>query len=154
MSNAPATRPRRALLARAAAGALLSAGLLASAALPAQAATGAAVVDVADDYLGTPYRYGGTTPAGFDCSGYTQYVLGRVGVSLPRTANAQLQASRRISAGEARPGDLVFFTSGSGRAYHVGVYAGNGRIFDSPRAGRSVSQRAIWTSAVVYGRVI
>ena len=154
MSNAPATRPRRALLARAAAGALLSAGLLASAALPAQAATGAAVVDVADDYLGTPYRYGGTTPAGFDCSGYTQYVLGRVGVSLPRTANAQLQASRRISAGEARPGDLVFFTSSSGRAYHVGVYAGNGRIFDSPRAGRSVSQRAIWTSAVVYGRVI
>ena len=154
MSNAPTTRPRRALLARAAAGALLSAGLLASTAVPAQAATGADVVGVADDYLGTPYRYGGTTPAGFDCSGYTQYVLGRVGVSLPRTANAQLQASRRVSAGEARPGDLVFFTSGSGRAYHVAIYAGNGRIFDAPRAGKSVSQRAIWTSAVVYGRVV
>jgi len=154
VSNRPSARRRPALLARVAAGALLSAGLVAGAAVPAQAATGAAVVDVADDYLGTPYRYGGTTPAGFDCSGYTQYVLGRLGVPLPRTADAQLQASRRISAGEARPGDLVFFTSGSGRAYHVAIYAGDGRIFDSPRAGRSVSQRAIWTSAVVYGRVL
>jgi len=153
VTHAPTTRTRR-VLARAAAGVLLSGGLLAGTVVPAQAAPpGAAVLDVADDYLGTPYRYGGTTPAGFDCSGYTQFVLGRLGVPLPRTADAQLRASHRISAAQAAPGDLVFFTSGSGRAYHVAIYAGNGRILDSPRAGRVVSERNIWTSAVVYGRV-
>ena len=153
MTHAPTTRTRR-TLARAAAGVLLSGGLLAGTVVPAQAApSGAAVVDVADDYLGTPYRYGGATPAGFDCSGYTQYVFARLGVALPRTADAQLQATRRVPAAQAVPGDLVFFTGGSGRAYHVAIYVGNGRILDAPRAGRTVSERTIWTSAVVYGRV-
>ena len=155
MSITPA-RPRRALFARVAAGIALSGGLVAGMTVPAQAAvprTGDAVVQLAESLVGTPYRAGGATPAGFDCSGFTQYVLGEAGVAMPRTADGQLKASHHIAKADARPGDLVFFTSG-GRAYHAAVYAGNGRIYDSPKPGKAVSQRAIWSSAVVYARVL
>ncbi|MBF5082754.1 C40 family peptidase [Quadrisphaera sp. INWT6] len=139
---------------RVAAGLALSGGLLAAAAVPANAAgvvNSAAVLATADDYLGTPYRFGGTTPAGFDCSGYTQHVFAQNGVSIPRTADAQMDASTRISASSAQPGDLVFFVR-NGRAYHVGIYTGDGRMMDSPRSGKTVTERSIWGSNVVYGR--
>jgi len=116
------------------------------------AAKGASVLSIAARYVGTPYRYGGTTPRGFDCSGYTRYVYAKLGISLPRTANMQMNATRRIKRSQARPGDLVFFVS-SGRAYHVGIYAGGGMMYDSPRSGKSVSKRKIWDAAVVFGRV-
>ncbi|HST82930.1 MAG TPA: C40 family peptidase [Kineosporiaceae bacterium] len=118
----------------------------------APAKSGSSVLAVAARYVGTPYRYGGTTPRGFDCSGYTGYVYRQLGISLPRTANQQMQATRRISRSQARAGDLVFFVSGN-RAYHVGIYAGGGQIYDSPRSGKTVQKRAIWDAAVVFGRV-
>jgi cell wall-associated NlpC family hydrolase len=99
-----------------------------------------------------PYVWGGTTPAGFDCSGYTGYVYRQVGVQLPRTAREQQAATMPVAAVDAQPGDLVFFVS-NGRVYHNGIYAGDGYLYDSPRAGKSVSKRKIWTSAVTYGRV-
>ena len=71
-----------------------------------------------------PYRYGGTTRAGFDCSGLTKYSYARVGKYLPRTAQQQYNATIRIPWGQRRLGDLVFFYSGH-TIYHVGVYAGN-----------------------------
>ncbi|WP_432492895.1 C40 family peptidase [Kineococcus auxinigenes] len=113
---------------------------------------GQQILAVADDYAGVPYVYGGTTPAGFDCSGYTSYVLRQVGISVPRTANAQLGASARISRGEAVAGDLVFFTDG-GRAYHVGIYAGDGMMWDAPRSGKPVQLRSVWSDSAVFGRV-
>lgn len=113
---------------------------------------GSSVLAIAARYLGIPYVYGGTTPQGFDCSGYTSYVYRQLGTSLPRTANQQMAASRRISRSQARAGDLVFFVSG-GRAYHTGIYAGKNMIYDAPRAGKSVSKRAIWSADVVFGRV-
>jgi cell wall-associated NlpC family hydrolase len=116
------------------------------------AARGSSVLSIAARYVGTPYVYGGTTPRGFDCSGYTRYVYAQLGVSLPRTANAQMLATKRISRSEAKPGDLVFFVSG-GRAYHNGIYAGDGMMYDSPRSGKSVSKRAIWDATIVFGRV-
>jgi cell wall-associated NlpC family hydrolase len=116
------------------------------------AARGSSVLSIAARYVGTPYVYGGTTPQGFDCSGYTRYVYAQFGISLPRTANAQMLATKRVSRSEAKPGDLVFFVSG-GRAYHNGIYAGNGMMYDSPRSGKSVSKRKIWDAAVVFGRV-
>jgi cell wall-associated NlpC family hydrolase len=61
-------------------------------------------------------------------------------------------ATRRISRSEARAGDLVFFVSG-GRAYHNGIYAGNGLMYDSPRSGKTVQKRAIWDATVVFTRV-
>lgn len=153
-TGAPATsRPRR-TLARVAAGIALSGGLMAAAVAPANAAPvldSGAVLATATQYIGTPYRYGGTSPSGFDCSGYTQHVFAENGISIPRTADAQMDASTRISASDARPGDLVFFVRG-GRAYHVGIYTGDGQMMDSPRSGKSVTERSIWGSNVVFGR--
>lgn len=106
------------------------------------------VLAIAAQYEGLMYSYGGTSPStGFDCSGFTQYVFGKVGISLPRTAEEQRQATDRVST--PQPGDLVFFGS---PAYHVGIYAGNGMMWDSPRSGKAVALRSIWSSNVTYGR--
>lgn len=114
---------------------------------PGSADFGAAVMAIAARYAGTAYRYGGTTPAGFDCSGFTSYVLRQVGIDLPRTSGSQRAATARISRSEAVPGDLVFSPG------HVGIYAGDGMMWDSPRTGEVVSRRAIYSSAATYGRV-
>jgi cell wall-associated NlpC family hydrolase len=105
------------------------------------------ILGIAAQYQGVPYQYGGTTPAGFDCSGYTAYVFRQVGIFLPRTASEQQAASTPVS--NPQPGDLVFFGS---PAYHVGIYAGNGMMWDSPHSGASVGLRPIWSSSATYGR--
>lgn len=97
------------------------------------------VVQVALQYQGVPYLFGGTTPAGFDCSGFVQYVYAQFGVALPRTVPQQDAAGTRISKADALPGDLVIMPG------HNGIYAGNGMIIDAPRAGKTVSLRPIWT---------
>ncbi len=119
---------------------------------PPTAGDTAAVVAIAMRYVGIAYRYGGTTPRGFDCSGFTQYVYRQIGISLPRTAAQQLRATTRISRSQARVGDLVFYLGG-GTVGHVGIYLGNGKMIDSPRTGRSVSVRAVYSSNVAFGRV-
>jgi len=105
------------------------------------------VVNIARTLLGIPYVYGGESPSGFDCSGFTQYVFGKAGISIPRTASAQQSAATRVS--NPKPGDLVFFGS---PAYHVGIYTGNGMMIDSPRAGKSTSERPIFDGVSGYGR--
>jgi cell wall-associated NlpC family hydrolase len=105
------------------------------------------ILGIAAQYVGTPYVYGGSSPSGFDCSGYTQYVFGQAGISLPRTAAAQQAASTPVSS--PQPGDLVFFGS---PAYHVGIYAGGGMMYDSPHPGTVVQKRPIWSSAHSFGR--
>ena len=106
------------------------------------------VLGIAASLAGIWYVYGGTTPAGFDCSGFTGYVYGKIGISLPRTAEQQRQFATPVS--NPQPGDLVFFGA---PAYHDGIYAGNGMMWDSPRTGKAVALRPIWTAAVSYGRV-
>ena len=108
---------------------------------------GASVLAIAARYDGIDYRYGGTTPAGFDCSGYTSYVLAQVGVDLPRTSGSQRAGTTRISRSEAVAGDLVFMPG------HVGIYAGNGMMWDSPRSGKDVSKRPVYSSSATFGRV-
>jgi len=112
---------------------------------PAAASSG--VLGIAASLAGIYYIYGGTTTAGFDCSGYTQYVFGKLGISLPRTAEAQRQAVTSVS--NPQTGDLVFFGS---PAYHVGIYAGNGTMWDSPHTGAAIALRNIWSSSPTYGR--
>ncbi len=102
---------------------------------------------------GVPYRYGGSTPRGFDCSGFTSYVYRKAGVGLPHSATGQMYKSKRISRQNAKKGDLVFFRSGS-RAYHVGIYAGKNRVLHSPRPGQRVHTTRIWTRNVTFGRVL
>ncbi|GAA2027968.1 C40 family peptidase [Pseudokineococcus marinus] len=114
----------------------------------AASSAGGSVLDIAAQYVGTPYSYGGTTPAGFDCSGFTQYVFAQAGISLPRTAAAQGAAGQRVSRSEAQPGDLAVTSDGG----HVGIYAGGNQWYDSPRPGKSVSLRDIWTSDVYFVR--
>ncbi len=116
-------------------------------------ARGASVLSIAARYIGVPYRYGGTTPGGWDCSGAVGYIYGQLGYHLPRTANQQMLASTRVSRSQARAGDLVFFTSG-GSAYHVAIFAGGNMMYDAGRTGRSFSKREIYSSDVVFGRVM
>lgn len=86
------------------------------------------ILRAAYSVIGTPYVFGGTSPYGFDCSGFTQYAFARAGIYLPRTADAQLYAGRQISMNQLRPGDLIFFTTYEPGASHCGIYVGNGNF--------------------------
>jgi cell wall-associated NlpC family hydrolase len=111
---------------------------------------GKAVVAVAASYSGVPYVRGGTTPRGFDCSGFTSYVFAHFGLELPRTSQGQRAWADPVSFEDRQVGDLMFWQYGSIR--HVGIYAGDGMMWDSPRSGRRVGKVAIWGNPT-YGRV-
>ena len=99
------------------------------------------IVDRALSLQGTPYVFGGTTRRGFDCSGFTKYVYASFGISLPRTSYAQFASGAAVSKNDLRPGDLVFFTTYSRGASHVGIYIGGGRFVQAsnPNSGVEVS---------------
>jgi cell wall-associated NlpC family hydrolase len=94
---------------------------------------------IATRYLGTPYRWGGAGPGGFDCSGLVMYVYSKVGVSLPHHAASQYGRGRPVRYSALKPGDLVFF-SGLG---HVGMFVGKGRFIDAPQSGDVVRIRPL-----------
>lgn len=95
----------------------------------------ASVIEYAAQFLGTPYVYGGSTPSGFDCSGFTSYVFKNTVGSIPRVAQAQFDATTRVSMDELLPGDLVFFGSSPSSISHVGIYVGNNQFIHSPHTG-------------------
>ena len=101
------------------------------------------VIDTAEKYIGVKYVYGGTTPNGFDCSGFAQYVMNENGVTLHRTSREQYASDGvSVSKSELQPGDLVFFGTG-GSVSHVGIYAGNGQMIHSPSTGKTVCYTSI-----------
>lgn len=105
------------------------------------------VVKKAASLKGTPYRWGGTSTRGFDCSGYTQYVYKKaLKKNLPRVADAQGRAGKAVKKSRKHRGDLIVFSNG-GRAYHVGIYAGKNKIWHASRPGQPVKKEKIWTSA-------
>lgn len=98
---------------------------------PAPMSLGEQIVQTAQGYIGCPYVFGGTTPSGFDCSGFVQYVYALYGVSLYRTADVQLNNGYSVSTEDLRPGDLVFFAhtyNTNAAASHVGIYIGDGKF--------------------------
>ncbi len=109
-----------------------------------QVSYGDNVIAKAMNFIGTPYRYGGSSPAGFDCSGFTSYVYAQMGVSLNRTAGGQLQNGYYVSLSELQPGDLVFFGNSS-YISHVGIYVGDGNMIHAPYSGRSVCVESIYS---------
>jgi cell wall-associated NlpC family hydrolase len=120
----------------------------AAAAAAAAASPAARVMDVAAQGNGVRYVYGGSTPRGWDCSGYTGWVFRQLGVSLPRTAAAQRSVAAKIPRGEARPGDLVFWGG-----HHVAIYAGGGMIWHAPRPGKKTGKYPLYGS-YAFGRVL
>lgn len=90
-------------------------------------------------YLGVPYRWGGETANGFDCSGLTMVSYRINGLNLPRNSRSQFQAGRPVTRQQLQPGDLVFFaTKGGSRVTHVGMYIGDGQFIHAPRTGKTV----------------
>ena len=112
-----------------------------------QSVAGNAVLEIAARYVGVPYRSGGKTPQGFDCSGFTSYVFAQLGVSLSSTSGGQRSAGTVVSRADARPGDLIW-TPG-----HVAIYAGGNTEIDSPRPGKSIQFRAIWQGSPTFIRI-
>jgi cell wall-associated NlpC family hydrolase len=113
-------------------------------------ATHSGVVSIALQYLGVPYVWGGASPSGFDCSGFTMYVYAKVGVSLPHNAAMQYGMGTPVARSQLAPGDLVFFNGLS----HVGMYIGGGRFVHAPHTGDVVKISSLsesWYSATYVG---
>ena len=111
------------------------------------------LIGYAKKFLGVPYVWGGTSPTGFDCSGFVQYVYGHMGVDLPRISADQARAGKRIDIGSLRPGDLVAWDNSSRNngADHIAIYIGNGLIIEAPRPGRSVQISHLYDTSVAWG---
>ena len=114
-----------------------------SSAAAATSADRTKVLDYAAQFLGVPYVYGGSTPSGFDCSGFTSYVFKNTVGSIPRVAQAQFNATPRVSLEELLPGDLVFFGSSPSSISHVGIFVGDGKFIHSPHTGDVVNYDAL-----------
>ena len=126
--------------------------------------TGTQFVQLALRFVGTPYRYGGSRPSGFDCSGLVQYVLGRMGISAPRTSEQQYAWTRRVDYRFLKPGDLVFLNfPGESSPGHVMIWLGGNRVLQAPSTGQLVKVSKFdpqkpgtneWGATVVgYGRI-
>src|SRR5690242_18316899 len=103
-------------------------GLFSMSGVDHRAPEDAAVIKLAEHYLGTPYVWGGNKPGGFDCSGLLQFVWAKNGVHIPRTSQEQFHYGRPVNMKNLQPGDAVFFEPGPGGPGHVAMYIGNGKV--------------------------
>ena len=115
-----------------------------------------ALVGTALDLRGVPYRNGGAGLAGFDCSGFTQYVFAQHGLSLPREVRDQFKAGEPVELEQLEPGDLIFFTTTAPGASHVGIAVGGGAFVHAPSSTGVVRVEKLnstyWASRVIGGR--
>ncbi len=116
--------------------------------LPSQASdyqqsVGGEIVIRAISLLGSPYQWGGSGPKAFDCSGLVHFIHNELGISVPRTAEDQFRAARRVDVDALEPGDLLFFKIRGKRISHVAIYAGSGRFVHAPQTGRPVEIRTL-----------
>ena len=101
------------------------------------------IIKNAQKYMGVPYVWGGDTPAGWDCSGYTQYVMKESGITIPRTAAEQFNTGVAVNKNDLKVGDLVFFTTYKAGASHVGFYMGDGKFIHASSAAKQVTINAL-----------
>ena len=113
----------------------------------------AEIVESARYFEGTPYKWGGTTPRGFDCSGFVQFVYRRIGMDLPRVSYQQANAGQRISLSALKAGDLVAWDNSPRNpgADHIAIYLGDGRIAEAPRPGVNLRIRHLGTDEGAWG---
>lgn len=105
---------------------------------------GAKIANIAKQFLGTPYVYGGRSSSGFDCSGLVQYSYRKAGIEVPRTAASQFETAQSVPVSEMMPGDVIFFRLGLWKVSHVGIYVGKGKFIHSPRQGKKVSYASLY----------
>jgi cell wall-associated NlpC family hydrolase len=115
-----------------------------------------AIIATAKEYIGTPYLWGGITPAGFDCSGFVQYVFAHNGIMLQRVSSDQSKNGNEVTYGNLMPGDLVFFSMNeNGVVSHVGLYIGNDQFIGSENSGvRIVTLDQYWVARFVVARSV
>jgi cell wall-associated NlpC family hydrolase len=127
---------------------VVSAGVLSCAAATASAApsaSGPEVAALAQDYVGSRYVWGGTSPAGFDCTGFVQFVFSQFGISLPRSEAGQLASGPQVGADDLQPGDVLVFANTYRRGLsHVGIYLGDGRFVHAVDESHGVAVSNLW----------
>ena len=106
---------------------------------------GERAASIALQQVGVPYRYGGTSPTGFDCSGLVHYSYSRAGGSVPRTTGQLWDTTARVERADLRPGDLIFFSI-NGKMQHVGMYIGGNEFVHAPSSGKQVAVASLWTA--------
>lgn len=111
------------------------------------AATGS-IFSTAKRGIGVRYVFGGSSPSGWDCSGFTSWVYRQHGIHLPHSAGAQARMGKRVSRSEARPGNLAYYPG------HVGIYAGNGMILDAGNSAKNTSIRKLWNANWSFYRIV
>lgn len=104
------------------------------------------IVNTATQYIGTPYRHGGTNPSGFDCSGYVFFVYNKNGISIPRSTIQQYTKGQKIPYRMAQPGDLLFFKITMNEISHVGIFVGDDTFIHAPSSGKHVRYDSIKNS--------
>lgn len=116
---------------------------------------GEKIASIAHSLLGSPYKYGGASPQGFDCSGLVYYTHGKLDVHTPRTSLQQYKSAMNVKLNELHSGDVVFFKLGKSSVSHVGIYVGNGKFIHAPKSGKHVAVNSLtdnyWRPRIVSG---